>query len=181
MPKIIDNPTAAILEASKEILLADGYDGLNMRRVAVKCNIATGTVYNYFQNKDSLIIQMMMDYWNQYFNVIDTIDNEEKDFYAKLAMIYDHFKRFTDDFHTIFLTQSFMLGYKGDAHSNRMDFMIKLQNRLAALISAKAKDAGKNIDDDEIAEFILANFVAISYVPSFTYQKFHKILFAILG
>lgn len=181
MPKIIENPTPAILKAAKDILLTEGYDGLTMRSVALRCNVATGTVYNYFSNKDSLIIQMMMDYWNQYFLVIDQIDNDEEDFYVKLSLIYEHFKRFTNDFHTIFLTQSFKLGDTNEAHANKMDFMVKLQNRLAKLVHVKSVNSAKTIEDEEIAEFILANFVAIAYVPNYTYQSFHKILIAILG
>lgn len=181
MPKLIENLTPTILSAAKEILLSDGYEGLNMRNVALKCNIATGTVYNYFSNKDSLIIQMMMEYWNQYFSVIDQIDNTEDDFYEKLSLIYKHFKHFTDDFHTIFLTQSFKMGYTGEAHANKMDFMDKLQSRLATLVKAKTANQDKKVDDEELAEFILANFVAISYVHNYSYHNFHKILFAILG
>jgi AcrR family transcriptional regulator len=46
----------AIYEAILEVIKAHGYDGLTMQRVATAAGIATGTLYNYFKNKDELLI-----------------------------------------------------------------------------------------------------------------------------
>ncbi|MCP4451982.1 MAG: TetR/AcrR family transcriptional regulator [Planctomycetes bacterium] len=46
----------AIYEAILVVIKEQGYDGLTMQRVATAAGIATGTLYNYFKNKDELLI-----------------------------------------------------------------------------------------------------------------------------
>ncbi|NQV32441.1 MAG: TetR/AcrR family transcriptional regulator [Phycisphaeraceae bacterium] len=46
----------AIYEATLAVIKEHGYDGLTMQRVATAAGIATGTLYNYFKNKDELLI-----------------------------------------------------------------------------------------------------------------------------
>ncbi len=46
----------AIYEAILVVIKEHGYDGLTMQRVATAAGIATGTLYNYFKNKDELLI-----------------------------------------------------------------------------------------------------------------------------
>lgn len=51
------------LEAAKKRLLSDGYGSFSVRKIAGDCEIAVGTLYNYFQNKDMLIAYVMMEDW----------------------------------------------------------------------------------------------------------------------
>lgn len=46
----------AIFEASVSIILDKGYDNLTMNDVAGRVGIATGTIYNYFTNKEELFL-----------------------------------------------------------------------------------------------------------------------------
>jgi len=180
MPKIIKDPTDAILAEAKRILLKEGYDGLNMRTVAKNCGIATGTIYNYYPKKDDLIFQMMLDYWNDYFQVIDKIDSDAIDFYLKLELIYEHFKGFTDDFHSLFLSQNFKAMVATDeTRASKMDFMKRLRSRIELIITHHFAQTDSRISPSEASEFILANFIAVSYVPEYSYQQFSKILRAL--
>jgi AcrR family transcriptional regulator len=63
MPKIIDGIRQNIIISARGILLACGYRGLTIRAVASECGIATGTVYNYFSNKENLAACVMLDDW----------------------------------------------------------------------------------------------------------------------
>ena len=180
MPKIINEPVSAIKNAAKVILSEEGYQALSIRNVATKSGIGIGTVYNYYENKEALIIQLMSDYWNDYFGIIDDIDAKPISLYEKLAMIYDHFKSFTDDFHEIFLSQSFKPAYTSRTKANKVSFMIKLQERFSQMIHPMTGSKPRALSSDEIAEFILANFVSITYMPTYSYQKFEKALKAIL-
>ncbi len=47
-----------IIDATIRIFLAKGFDGITMAAVAREANIATGTVYIYFQDKFTLMQQM---------------------------------------------------------------------------------------------------------------------------
>ena len=78
MAKIIDNLYLDIQEVGKKILLEDGYKKMTLRLVAQKCNIATGTVYNYFKSKDQLVATIMFKDWKDMIeNTIPKISNVE--------------------------------------------------------------------------------------------------------
>lgn len=49
--KISENMTKHILEISKEIAYKEGLSEISMRKVASKCDIALGTIYNYYPTK----------------------------------------------------------------------------------------------------------------------------------
>jgi AcrR family transcriptional regulator len=63
MPKIIEEAQRKILSIAKEQMLANGYSGLAIRDVARACNIATGTVYNYYPSKDMLAASVILEDW----------------------------------------------------------------------------------------------------------------------
>ncbi len=63
MPKIIEGAREKILENAKRRLFENGYQHLSLREVAKESGIATGTIYNYFTNKDYLIANIMLEDW----------------------------------------------------------------------------------------------------------------------
>lgn len=52
-----------ILEKANEIIQASGLDSLNMRTLANNCNVALGTLYNYYQNKDAIVFAIAENFW----------------------------------------------------------------------------------------------------------------------
>lgn len=54
-----------ILEASKDIAARSGFQALNMRSTAKDCGIAVGSLYNYFESKDDLVIATIEAIWNE--------------------------------------------------------------------------------------------------------------------
>lgn len=63
MPKIIEGAREKILVNAKMRLFENGYQHLSLREVAKESGIATGTIYNYFVNKDYLIASIMLEDW----------------------------------------------------------------------------------------------------------------------
>lgn len=63
MPKIIEGAREKILANAKRRLFENGYQHLALREVARESGIATGTIYNYFANKDYLIANIMLEDW----------------------------------------------------------------------------------------------------------------------
>ena len=61
MPKLLERPKERMLEAAREILEADGYDGLTMRKLASQCQISVGSVYSYFESKEDLAATILLD------------------------------------------------------------------------------------------------------------------------
>lgn len=63
MPKQIPDLRASLLAAGRRILFEEGYRKFTMRLVARTCGIALGTAYNYFESKELLIANIMLEDW----------------------------------------------------------------------------------------------------------------------
>lgn len=63
MPKIIDGVRENLLSAARTQLLSGGYTALSLRALARECKIAVGTIYNYFDSKESLVAHVIAADW----------------------------------------------------------------------------------------------------------------------
>lgn len=59
----------AILAVSREFALHQGLQSLNMRKIAEKCNVSVGSIYNYFPSKADLIAATIQDLWHSIFHI----------------------------------------------------------------------------------------------------------------
>lgn len=76
MPKIIEGAREKILANAKRRLFENGYQHLSLREVARESGIATGTIYNYFTNKDYLIANIILEDWEAATKKMDEYINE---------------------------------------------------------------------------------------------------------
>ncbi|MBD3007852.1 TetR/AcrR family transcriptional regulator [Streptomyces sp. 5-10] len=53
-----------ILAAAKALFLRDGYDGVNLERVATQAEVARQTVYNQFGSKEAVFRAVMEHHWS---------------------------------------------------------------------------------------------------------------------
>ena len=58
-----------ILNISKNIAIEQGLNCINMRLIAKKCDIALGSIYNYFPSKSDLLIATIESIWKDIFNL----------------------------------------------------------------------------------------------------------------
>ena len=54
-----------LLECARNITETDGIGEINIRSIAQKAGIATGTVYNYFSNKEEILLALTEEYWEK--------------------------------------------------------------------------------------------------------------------
>lgn len=52
-----------LLELANRIECEEGIDAINIRRLASDANIAVGTVYNYFDSKQEVLLALTEEYW----------------------------------------------------------------------------------------------------------------------
>lgn len=90
MPKIIENLKETILLEGKSQLLEFGYKNLNIRNITAACGIGTGTFYNYFKNKDMLVLSIFESDWNSICNSTHEFLYTEQSFREKLFLIYSY-------------------------------------------------------------------------------------------
>lgn len=60
----------AIMQVCRCIVAEKGMKALNMRLVAKECHIALGTLYNYYADKDALILATVESIWREIFHGI---------------------------------------------------------------------------------------------------------------
>ena len=61
----------AIMLVCRRIAAENGLKALSMRAVASECGIALGTLYNYFSNKEELLIAAIASVWEDIFRLTD--------------------------------------------------------------------------------------------------------------
>ena len=59
----------AIMQVCRRIVSEKGLQALNMRSVAKECHIALGTLYNYYSDKDDLLIATVESVWKDIFHM----------------------------------------------------------------------------------------------------------------
>jgi len=52
-----------LLDCARRIECAEGVDAISIRRLATEANIAIGTVYNYYENKQDVLLSLTEEYW----------------------------------------------------------------------------------------------------------------------
>ncbi|MCI9372092.1 MAG: TetR/AcrR family transcriptional regulator [Lachnospiraceae bacterium] len=65
MRKKDDSMRSTLLELACQIADSEGLDAVNIRSLAGRAGIATGTVYNYFSCKDEILLALTEEYWRQ--------------------------------------------------------------------------------------------------------------------
>lgn len=79
MAKLIANIEDRIFISAKELFYEKGYDQVNMRGISKRANIAVGTLYNYFPNKNELYILVLENSWNSTFKKLEELLAKDMD------------------------------------------------------------------------------------------------------
>jgi AcrR family transcriptional regulator len=76
-----DQVRSAILDAARELFVALGYEGVSMRAIAEKIEYSPTVIYNYFKDKDALILELcqgdfgkLADYMQEAAQVADPVE-----------------------------------------------------------------------------------------------------------
>ncbi|WP_411682378.1 TetR/AcrR family transcriptional regulator [Clostridium thailandense] len=180
MSRIIENPKQLILGKAKEILYNQGYRKLSMRSLSKECDIALGTIYNYYPTKKELVIEMMTDYWQNYLDTVEEIVNSDADMYIKLNNIFNELEVFIQNFRQYWLTTELYDSkeYVEGGLQKEYVFIEKLIIIIEAILMKE--QSNKNIHIKlgarETANFIIMNFITIVQMPLFKYESFEVFL-----
>lgn len=73
-----------ILDAAKELFLECGYDGCSMNKIAQKADVTKLTVYNHFQDKDTLFTCAISETCDSFINARPVVLSKESHFLQAL-------------------------------------------------------------------------------------------------
>lgn len=89
-----------LLEIAGNIVSSEGFESLNMRRIAKEADISIGSVYNILQSKDHLIMLLINAYWEESIGNMSALrPNGSHSFLDNLDELYTEFKAITNEFH----------------------------------------------------------------------------------
>jgi TetR/AcrR family fatty acid metabolism transcriptional regulator len=93
---IIQDKRKAILDSAIEVFAKKGFSKANIQEVANKADVASGTVYLYFRNKDDLLLQAMKSMMDSTLSEIKSkIANIETSVEKLFLFFYHHCEIFT--------------------------------------------------------------------------------------
>lgn len=185
LARIIKNLREVILDKASDILYNEGYSKLSIRRVAKECDIAVGTIYNYFPTKKDLVVEMMTNFWKEYFFDIGTILESQDEFYEKLRSIFNSLSKFIKRFKDVWLKSEIYStpDYIESGLKRENIYIDKLILIIEELLKEKlnnhtiySNEALEQLDTKKIASFIVMNFITMVQMPQFQYEFFESIL-----
>lgn len=68
-----------IMAQALDLIIADGYDGFSMRKLANRLGIAAKTIYNYFHNRDELYLYLLTNGFEQLYQSFTHAANRYQD------------------------------------------------------------------------------------------------------
>lgn len=78
-----------------------------LRSIAKECNIAIGTIYNYFSSKDILVAFVMLEDWEKYLKKMKMNCESTNDFVEGFSYIYKGIIEFSNIYNKIWGEYSF--------------------------------------------------------------------------
>lgn len=164
--KKIENLKDNIITEAVRIIKEDPKK-LSIRKLASSCNVGVGTMYNYYKNKDEVIIDCMRYYWEQFMTEVKNtkwLDNSKED----LRLIHGLLKHHGNSFRVELLSST-----DPEIIHKARNFHKESFNHFILLI-----DDMLHICDYEVSEFIALNLYATLRTPGYDYNKLERIVFS---
>ncbi len=93
-PEEVEAEKQRILGEALSIIAESGYEGLTMRRLGQRLGVAAKTIYNYFENKDEVYLQVaMMDFAALHDELLKGYESSE-DSFERLGAMTERFVAF---------------------------------------------------------------------------------------
>ena len=119
------------------MLFEAGYSSLAIRDIATACGIGTGTVYNYFENKEMLVAHVMLEDWLEAMSEIKDRNTGTKDISTKAdraEAVFEAVKSFSLKYEAVWSQYAGSI-HAGTASSDRHPALIEQVCRASGLDS----------------------------------------------
>lgn len=160
MPKIIENAREKLIQEGRRVLINSSYKNLNIRVIVKNCNIGIGTFYNYFKNKDELVIEIFKEDWKKILRIIDEMKENDIEFKFKLEKIYIYINNFLENYMPIFYEISTSKGDSRDKHKYVDCIYINMEELIE--IEKNKGNITSNLSSYKLAYLIITNLIALS-------------------
>lgn len=156
-----------LLDFARQITDTEGIEAVNIRTLARKAGVATGTVYNYFSNKDEILFALTEEYWQQTFFEMKTVITD-RSFCEQLQEIFLFLKE------RINQSAGKLMNSLGDMETVGQARMASMQSTLeAVLIQCMERDAHirRDIWDETFTKERFVRFIVGNIMISLKAQE----------
>jgi TetR/AcrR family transcriptional regulator, fatty acid metabolism regulator protein len=102
----VEERERAILDAARDVFVANGYAGARMAEIARRAGIAEGTVYLYYRTKDALMEAIVADFWAELTEGAQASVDWQTDTFEQFRSLAEfHLQAIIESFDIISLTQ----------------------------------------------------------------------------
>lgn len=174
MPKIINNLREKLMVKGREILIFKGYNSLNIRDLVKECDIAIGTFYNYYKNKDEIVNAIIKADWEKIIaSTAAKMKNQDLNFKEKMYIMYDGVNEFLKNYLDTFMV---MISNGAREHRYRNDkILVPYENILKEILvfHKNKSDISYTIEDEKLSKLILNNIIFICKDNSISFDEFY--------
>lgn len=161
-----------IIEACKRITKNNGLNAINIRSVATECNVSVGSIYNYFSNKDILVLDTIDYIWDEVLHE-KTKTCDEDDLRATVKWIFDRIAFGHRKYPEFFSAHIFAVTDKNKEYGRRI--MARYVSRIRSYM-VKAIETDPRIPeaafDDKFTKNALADFIITMMMNSIMQKRF---------
>ncbi len=163
-----------IIKESRDLVAEEGLNALSIRKLAKRCNVAVGSIYNYFSSKDELMISTIEIVWEDIFKIDDYIE-EYDDFIKYLSEIFTHLCEGIEKYPNFFTIHS--LSFKaqsiGKAKDSMATYIEKVRENMITILdrdpNVKENAFSDEFTQDDLVKFILST--AVCFIVEKNYNK----------
>lgn len=166
-----------LLECAHQIAAAEGADAINIRRLATQAGVASGTVYNYFQSKEDVLLALTEECWRK--ALVDMQAAVRADtFKGQLAEMYAFLRARMADSADMLMQSLSEVEAAGRDRMQRMHQSLSeaIARRIAADTHIRADVWDERFTRERYADFVLMNLLMLLQKKADTIDFFLDIL-----
>lgn len=155
----INDKKNEVFDIARDIAMKEGLSNLTIRRLARDSDISVGSIYNIFGTKDTLVMELIEDYWTRSLKMImkdNALNNG--DIIDRLEHLYKSFKSASNQFHDDWIKDMVGMNMSNPEILHRSNkYKSIMEDRIKELILSDKKL--ENIFDEDFNENGLAEFI----------------------
>lgn len=132
MPKIFKDAKQHILDVSKKIIEEKGFNALTMRDVATQSGYGVGTIYNYFPNKLSILVALLLEEWQNDEKRLKEEIESSPSFHLAIQAIYDEISSFFATHRELFFSISIPSSIRGKLRNGHEIFLHTIEGYVSS-------------------------------------------------
>jgi AcrR family transcriptional regulator len=152
---------------------------LNIRNIAAKCGIGTGTFYNYFSSKQEVVAAIVMHEWELTLRKMDKGIKMQADCPEKLRVIFTELSGFVQAMHSIWLDDSW-----NDPEGLNINHIHEKRKETREQLNRRVLDAVRGQVDEEneafCADALARLFISFSSEKNLDYGNLDKFVRKVL-